>query len=379
MEAKNTRVKIFGQVVFNQDDFKYHLSFWVILYLLHFLNFAYTDTQPLFYDAFITANLTIITTSVVSYLHTYYLLPRTLGSPRFNITQALSLYLPATLGLILIGAEMFELMSESGLFGTSVTHKNMNWLRNLPETIFNMYLLTGLVYTRLWFHNSEELRLRNELLSKENQLLSTNKELLEKENQLNLYKLQTLNWQIKPHFLFNGLNNIYIKSLRNPSTVSDAVLQFSDTMRYIVYDCLAERVPLSSEVEFIQNYIDMSLQGLPPDSYKKEIEMGDFPENTLIMPLILITFVENAIKHGIQKTDNNKWMSLKMTVKDQVLHFIIRNSQSTEPMGRDIQSSGKGIANTRERLKIAYPNHHQLLLNSEGDVFEVVLKIDITN
>ena len=380
METKHTRVKIFGQVVFNEDDFKYHLGFWVILYALHFINFAYTDTNPLYWDAFITANLTIITTSIVSYIHTYFLLPRTLGNPRLTFTQALGLYSPLTLGLILIGSEMFELLSQNSWLGaieTIKTGKNMNWVRNLPETIFNMYLLTGLVYTRLWFHNSEELRLRNELLGKENQLLSTNKELLEKENQLNLYKLQTLNWQIKPHFLFNGLNNIYIKTLRNPSTVSDAVLQFSDTMRYIVYDCLSERVPLSSEVDFIKNYVDMSLQGLSPESYKKEIEIGDFPENTLIMPLILITFVENAIKHGIQKTDDNKWMSLKMTVENGALHFTMRNSQATEPMGRDIQSSGKGIANTRERLKIAYPNHHQLLLNSDGDVFEVILKIDL--
>ena len=377
MESKHTRVKIFGQVAINQDDYKYHLCFWVVIYILHFINFAFTDIAPNYWDSMITANLTIITTSIVSYLHTYFLLPRTLGNPRLTETVALTIYLTFTFLLIFIGAEMFEMLNNTGWLGNLISQKNSRWERNLPETVFNMYLLTGLVYVRKWFHNSEELRLRNELLGKENQLLSTNKELLEKESQLNLYKLQTLNWQIKPHFLFNALNNIYIKTLRNPSTVSDAVLQFSDTMRYIVYDCLSDRVPLSSEVNFIQNYIDMSLQGLPEDVYKKEIDIGSIPENALIMPLILITFVENAVKHGIQKTDKNKWLYLKMDIENGILNFVVRNSQSTEPTGRDIQSSGKGIANTRERLKIAYPNHHQLLLNSDGDVFEVVLKIDL--
>lgn len=370
MEHRHSRVRIFGQVKMNKDDIKYHALFWLILYILHYINFAFTGITPQHDDAATTTKLTIVTTSIVAYLHTYILLPRTLGNPRLSYTGALGLYLAADFILILLGAEMFKILHDTGIMGT-LKEQNSDWKRNLPETVFNTYLLTGLVYVRKWFYSSEELRLHNELLAKENQLL-------ENESQLNVYKLQTLNWQIKPHFLFNALNNIYIKTLRNPSAVSEAVLQFSDTMRYIVYDCLTERVPLSNEVHFIENYIDMSLQGLPEDSYKKEISISDYPEKAEIMPLILITFVENAIKHGIQKTDENKWLSIKMTVENDVLNFTVRNSQSLEPSGRNIQSHGKGIANTRERLKIAYPNHHQLLLNSEGDVFEVILKIELS-
>lgn len=376
MEARHTRVKIFGQVRMNKDDIKYHAFFWITLFILHYINFAYTGITPQYRDAVVTTKLTIVSTSFIAYLHTYFLLPRTVGNVKLSDALAFGLYISVTFFFIFIGSRMFEILHDWGWFGT-LSEQNGHWERNLPETVFNMYLLTGMVYVRKWFHNSEELRLQNELLAKENQLLSTNKQLLEKENQLNLYKLKTLNWQIKPHFLFNALNNIYIKTLRNPSAVSEAVLQFSDTMRYIVYDCLSERVPLSSEVNFIENYIDMSLQGLPEDSYKKEIDISEVPENALIMPLILITFVENAIKHGIQKTDDNKWLYVKLNIENGILNFIVRNSQSLEPAGRDMQSSGKGIANTRERLKIAYPNHHQLLLNSEGNIFETVLKINL--
>jgi sensor histidine kinase YesM len=377
MEVKHKRAKIFGQVTFFKDDMRLHIVFWTMLFVLHYINFAYTDKLPDHLGALATAILTILSTVWVAYIHTYFLLPKTFGNPRFELWQAMLIYLPTTFVLIILSDFVFSLLGNSGLLSFIAETKNLNWVRNLPETIFNMYLLTGLVYIRKWFHNSEDLRLQNELLQKDFELLNTNKELLEKENQLNLYKMQTLNWQIKPHFLFNALNNIYIKTMRSPSTVGDAILQFSDTMRYIVYDSLSERVPLSNEVDFICNYLELSLQGLQPESYRLTLNIDEIPEHTRIMPLILITFVENAVKYGIQKTEHEKWIEMNIHLENNGLDFSIKNSQSIGVTGRDMQSSGKGIANTRERLKIGYPNHHQLQLNSAGDVFEVKLNIEL--
>ena len=86
---------------------------------------------------------------------------------------------------------------------------------------------------------------------------------------------------------------------------------------------------------------------------------------------------ENAVKHGIQKTDKNKWIRMAIHLENNILHLNICNSQATGLTGRDMQSSGKGIVNTRERLKIGYPNQHQLVLNSAGDMFEVDLNIEL--
>ena len=116
---------------------------------------------------------------------------------------------------------------------------------------------------------------------------------------------------------------------------------------------------------FLSNGVKDSARALPPICLP------------FIMPLILITFVENAVKYGIQKTDKNKWIDMKLRLEKNVLYFTIRNSQATGVTGRDVQSSGKGIANTRERLKIGYSNHHQLRLNSVGDMFEVELIIEL--
>jgi two-component system, LytTR family, sensor histidine kinase AlgZ len=377
METRHKRAKIFGQVTFLKDDLRLHSAFWVLLFALHYINFAYTDKQPDHLGALVTAALTILSTIGVAYVHTYFLLPKTFGNPRFELWQGLIIYIPTTLFLIILSDFIFALLGNSGLLGFIAETKNLSWERNLPETFFNTYLLTGLVYMRKWFHSSEELRLQNELLQKDFELLNTNKELLEKENQLNLYKMQTLNWQIKPHFLFNALNNIYIKTMRSPSLVGDAILQFSDTMRYIVYDSLSDRVPLSNEVDFICNYLELSLQGLPPESYRLTLKIDTIPEHVRIMPLILITFVENAVKYGIQKSEKEKWIDMTLELKDNILNLQIKNSQSLGVTGRDMQSSGKGIANTRERLKIGYPNHHQLQLNSAGDVFDIKLMIEL--
>lgn len=368
LPAQTRRTPIFDQVRFNRDDFMYHALFWAVLYALHYINFAYTDAGVNHTDAFITANLTIITTSIAAYVHTYWLLPRSLGNPKINSIIGLAVYFVFTITLVLLSSALFEVLYKTGWFG--VSKRNMDWLRDLPESFFNMYLLTGLVYIRKWFFNSEEMRLRNRLLEKENELLIHKKE-------VDTYKLQRLDWQIKPHFLFNSLNNIYIKAIKTPSVAADAVLQLGDAMRYIVYDCQAEKIPLSKEVAFLENFIELSLQGLSPDSYSKKLNFGTFDDDIQIMPLILIPFVENAIKHGIQKTDENKWMTLDLSVESGELIFVVRNSQNTERSGRTAGVGGVGIANTRQRLKLGYPNRHSLVLNSDGDTFEIILKIVI--
>jgi hypothetical protein len=410
MPIINQRNSIFSKAHFNQDDVKYHLVFWVILYLLHFMNLCLTyDKRPVveYINSFIVLNLLYVSSLPIAYFHTYWLLPRTLGNQKWPFSQALVYYTVITILLMMFGgwlsafiydlkwfwaihpvdadyyfdtlksknAPLYDALNHNfnaaqqqelvHLFGAP---SSVAWTRNLPETVFNTFLLMGLVYIRKWYHNSEEMRLHNLILEKDNEIAQKS---LERDG----YKIKALNWQMQPHFLFNALNTIYIKTLRNPSAASDAVLQLNETLRYIVYDCSRDRVPLSSEVQFILNYLDVSLQGLSPDSYKKTLNIGEMPENMEILPLILITFVENAVKHGIQETDDNRWLSIDLKVENKTLTLVIANSQALEPVRKSGNSSGIGIANTRRRLKTAYPHRHQLILDSNDDVFETTLII----
>lgn len=412
----NQRNSIFSKAYFNRDDVKYHVFFWVILYLLHFMNLALTyDKRPPqeYVNSFIVLNLLYVSSLPIAYFHNYWLLPRTLGSQKWVFSQALLYYAVMTTALMMFGGWLstfiydftvnylpfgkmhaiesqhyFDVLSNNNaalntrfnqtfneedkaqivaLFGSP---SSVAWTRNLPETVFNTYLLMGLVYIRKWYYSSEEMRLNNLILEKDN-------EIAQKRLERDGYKIKALTWQIQPHFLFNALNTIYIKTLRNPSAASTAVLQLNETLRYMVYDCDKDRVPLSSEVKFIYNYLDVSLQGLSPDKYKRTVNIGEIPEETEILPLILITFVENAVKHGIQGTDENRWMTIDLNVFNNTLTLIIANSQALEPVSKSANSSGIGIANTRRRLKTAYPNRHQLILNSNDDVFETTLIIEL--
>lgn len=385
--------KIFTKVQFTIDDFKYHLTFWLVLYFLHWHNFFYSnikmedsinylwgifiiagnDMAAKFQDALLTAKLTIIACFLSSYLHSYFVLPATIGNVKLPMFRAYLFYVLATIFLAGFSCFLFQSVYETGIIGRGVKEINHNWERNLPESFFNMYLLTGLIYIRKWFHNSEDLRMRNELLEKENLLL-------EKDVKIQDYKVKALNQQIKPHFLFNSLNHIYVKSLRNPTAVPAIVEKFSDVLEYIVYDCSNEKVSLLKELDFIKKFIDIEIQGLDETTFKKEIiiEDSNIDKDIKIAPLLLLPLIENGVKYGIKKTDNNKSLKLKISIKENnVLVFKMKNSQSTEPQGEQIGNRGVGIRNLRERLKMFYPEKHELELNSKNDVFETILKIQL--
>ncbi len=387
--------KIFTKVSFNQDDFKYHFVFWVCLYSLHWLNFAYTFKNPseeYMKIAMYTTNLTILSTWILAYLNTYLVLPNTVGNERIPFFQSLVLYFLIASGLAIASSFLFEYLHHFDSFfdhnikalenirrdekGNIMSSDaiNFDWKRNIPEAIFNMFLLTGLVYIRKWFHNYEIIRMEKDLLAKE-------KEALEYQQSAQDYKLKSLNQQIRPHFLFNALNHIYLKSLQNPTSVPEIVEKLSDALDYITYKGIKEKVLLSDEIAFIKDFIDIELQGLDKKSYLLEIEIDQNFDKTLkISPMILLTLVENGVKYGIKKTDKNKFLKIKIKVKNEnELVFSMKNSQSTENDGIEIETAkGVGIKNMRERLKTFYTNKHELELNSKNDIFESKLKIQLS-
>jgi two-component system, LytTR family, sensor kinase len=386
--------RIFTKVSFYRDDLKYHIVFWIVLYLLHWFNFAYTFISPskeYLYMAMMTANLTLLSTIFFAYVNTYYLLPATIGNEKIVWWQALLLYFSIATILVIAGSALFQhLHGYSYLFDKSIKapetfkydglgHKvgdnaiNFDWKRNIPESVFNMFLLLGLVLTRRWFHNSEEFRLKNELLEKDI-------ELLEKNAEVQTYRVKSLNQQIKPHFLFNALNHIYLKSLQNPTAVPEIVELFSDALEYITYDCAKDKVPLIKELKFIEKFIAIELQGLDKRNYQLDLEIDEnsFDKKLEITPLLLVVLVENGIKYGIKKTDDKKWLKLKIRVRNgNELIFSMKNSQPISAGGSEVGSTGVGIKNLRERLKTFYQGQHELELNSKNNLFETKLKINL--
>lgn len=195
-------------------------------------------------------------------------------------------------------------------------------------------------------------------------------ELLEKEKLK--AELSYLRSQINPHFFFNTLNNLYGLAQEKSDKTAEVVMKLSILMNYILYEADQEQVPLSKEVEYIKNYIEL-----------EEIRYGNRFESSLIVqgdlsslqiaPLLLLPFVENSFKHGVNRESEGAWISIKLTYKDNQLDFSISNSLLTEDNPQ--ASGGLGLNNVVKRLNLLYPSKHQLVYGPEGDTYKVQLTI----
>ncbi len=188
-------------------------------------------------------------------------------------------------------------------------------------------------------------------------------------------ELDSLKAQINPHFLFNTLNNIYSHSLLDKKQVPDMILKLSDLMHYILYECREEQVRLSKEIKFIRNYIELEKVRVD-ESFKININIKDAENGFFIAPLIFISFLENAFKHGVNIEKGNPFINVNMKiVDDNVLNFFVENS-STEIID-DSKSEGIGLDNVKKRLELIYPDKHRLDISNDEGKFKVNLIIEL--
>lgn len=191
------------------------------------------------------------------------------------------------------------------------------------------------------------------------------------EHEKILAEVKLLKMQINPHFLFNALNNIYSQAVLEESKVADSIHKLSGLLRYALYDCDAEEVPLIKEVEYIDNYID--LQGLKGDSLDAvELRVEGNITQSKLAPMVLISFIENAFKHG--NILEGGWIKIEMKALKEQFIFSCINSIGSTAQEKDI-ASGIGLKNVKKRLALNYPQRHQLTINKRENEFEINLKI----
>jgi LytS/YehU family sensor histidine kinase len=203
-------------------------------------------------------------------------------------------------------------------------------------------------------------------MKKQRQFLS------EKNEKINA-ELQLLKAQIHPHFLFNTLNNIYSYSLKNSAQTSQMILKLSSLLSYILYDCKANEVMLDREIDAMKSYID-----LEKERYANRLEISINVEGgskgKYIAPLLLLPFLENAFKHGTSEQLEKPWLSMDISVKQNIMSCKIINSKNemVKP-----NANGIGISNVKARLSYLYPDHYELKLVDEGNFFVVSLRVDL--
>lgn len=185
-------------------------------------------------------------------------------------------------------------------------------------------------------------------------------------------ELSFLKAQINPHFLFNTLNNIYTLAVTGNEKTADSVMKLSNIMRFVTDDVREESIPLIREVECLKDYIDLQKLRL---GKKADItfEATGSLKSTSISPMILLTFVENAFKHGISKHAPSP-IVIKIEALPEKISFFCQNRLFDNQTKQE--RNGIGINNTRQRLQHVYPSNYLLEINRDEQSFTVTLEIN---
>ncbi|WP_431216140.1 sensor histidine kinase [Puia sp. P3] len=187
------------------------------------------------------------------------------------------------------------------------------------------------------------------------------------------FELRLLRAQVQPHFLFNTLNTIYYEAFVGAPQAALLIERLSAIMRYFIDHSSKERVSLSTEIEFLENYIALEKIRINPEP---EIEfVRDVDADRDVPPMLLMPFVENIFKHGIDKITgvNRIWISLDED--DKYLVFRTGNSINRHAETRRIE--GLGLTNLRQRLQLLYGNDFEMHTTTGGSDFIASLKIPV--
>ena len=188
-------------------------------------------------------------------------------------------------------------------------------------------------------------------------------------------EMKFLKSQFNPHFLFNALNNIYTLTVLKSDQAPDNLLKLSGMLRYMLYECKAETVPLGKEIAYLRDFIGLHLlkdsRGL-----NVEADLDERRPELKIAPMLLIPFVENAFKHSRIEDLEHGWIRIRLSTSDHTVEFEVRNSLPSAAFTKD-KVGGIGLENVRRQLELLYPERHELSIRGEEDAFTVNLKIQV--
>ena len=189
-------------------------------------------------------------------------------------------------------------------------------------------------------------------------------------------ELGNLRSQINPHFLLNTLNNIYALTAIDHTRAQSAIQQLSNMLRHMLYDNQEQLVSLSDEVQFIENYINLMKIRLP-QTVDVKLEKDLENPHTKVAPLLFISLVENAFKHGISSTEPS-FIHMSMTQKGNSLCVIIENSNYPKSE-KDRSGHGIGLQQVQRRLDLAYYERYEWAkgVSDDGTVYSSTIKITL--
>jgi two-component system LytT family sensor kinase len=333
-----------------------HLWFWGVYFTLNFLRWGayFNNYQYSFKSNLIEFSLHI----PLVYFNLFVLVPRYVLKSKY-ITYTFSLIASLFVIYLVKTALTYYLISQNIWPEANREYKPFEINHIVAVCIGELYVLamaSSVYLTLTWLRERE----RNRSL---------------RENQFKI-KLKYLENQIQPHFFFNTLNNLYALSLESSDKVPDVIIKLSRLMEYVLYDIKGTKsVKLIQEIDYIHNYIE--IEKLRFQNVEVSINLESDIDDVEVPPLIFISLIENAFKHGGLNNPNLKIKVNCKIIDNKTLDFEVLNnfvhSQNLKT------KRGIGLANTQKRLKLIYKNNYNLEYKTKFNYYIIRLQIPINN
>ncbi len=190
-------------------------------------------------------------------------------------------------------------------------------------------------------------------------------------------ELNFLKAQINPHFLFNAINSIYFLIKKDQQTAGETLIKFSDMLRYQLYECNAEKIPLRKELEYLKNYIE--LERLRKSAKLLiDVQLNCETENLMIAPFMLMPIIENAFKYVRSDPEKANHIIVSLSAEKKSLTMYVANSiDNLQDQYPAAKAGGIGLSNLKRRLELLYARRHDLQIATAHDYYEVTLKLSL--
>lgn len=203
--------------------------------------------------------------------------------------------------------------------------------------------------------------------------LAAQRKIDQMEKEKSQAELTYLKAQINPHFLFNSLNSLYTQLELSPNDAKGTLVSIAEMLRYQLYDCAADRIALEKELVYLENYFN--LQSLRTDNCITTLIKEGEPGELSIAPLLLIPFVENAFKYVSDDNEQENFIRVAITIKNNELFFNCVNTFNAEKNTGAAGNKGIGLINVKKRLALVYPGRHRLQQQTDAQIYTVNLTL----
>lgn len=323
-----------------------HLVFWMLSLYIIGAYFSISNTFKsidLVYSVFFHFSLLALV-----YLNIRVLIPQLLETKKY------ALYGVAILTLLALTYGVHELTFEIAIPLLPIDYYIVSFVDPIVLiTVFSIYLIlsTLIKLSESWFKVQQ---LQQDKLAME---------------------LESLKFQVNPHFLLNSLNNVYGLALKKSDDTPEVILKLSNILKHMLYESTSDQINLSSELSYLEDYVELQKLRVS-DNVRITLNISGSYDGLQIAPFLLINLIENSFKHGLRGSLDNPFALFEISIEANNLFFSSRNSLGQNEL-IETEGGGLGLKNVRRRLELLYPKKHSFTVVKKDKEFITKLSLDL--